>query len=254
METGTHRLDAVASSLPYDRIDVGWIERRLKDQTRATARTSRLSAYFDGFMEFAEEPPSISRSPSPDLRSPPIWQTGAGHNTTHPDPFSRNTINGRRTANGIPQRQTRRSTTESDSDSGYFHQRRIRRQLTPMPRHKPTHRRPLNTRKITQRPGKPNDKVVRVANAHAMETRSKSRRSGRGYRRKWLGGKLSGGQGEADTNEAQDAVQGFDLALWLAAYQKEPMDKLQAKNVTNAQMEEADLRLATGSEAGHMRT
>ncbi|TVY40086.1 hypothetical protein LOCC1_G007264 [Lachnellula occidentalis] len=65
MDTDDH-ISAFGVASPCDHIDVGWVEQRLNEQ--AGVRRSRLAAYFDGYMEFTEQPPPISRSPSPEPR------------------------------------------------------------------------------------------------------------------------------------------------------------------------------------------
>ncbi|TVY18275.1 hypothetical protein LARI1_G005557 [Lachnellula arida] len=63
MDTGD-QFSALGVANPYNHIDIGWVEQRLNEQ--AGVRRSRLAAYFDGYMEFTEQPPALSRSPTPE--------------------------------------------------------------------------------------------------------------------------------------------------------------------------------------------
>ncbi|KAH8674457.1 hypothetical protein BGZ60DRAFT_272910 [Tricladium varicosporioides] len=176
MDNNSHiLLSQLASSTPYDLIDTNWIDQRLKDHP--TVRRSKLAAYFEGFMEFTTEPPSISRSPSPEVQRNPIWKknrfsTGYGPSTNG----LRGMENSRKHARGIP---TRQSTTESDSDPGYAQKSRKRRHLTPVPQHVLNHHRPIvDTRKRKQLSPRATTTRSGSLNSHKMETRSKSRRKG----------------------------------------------------------------------------
>jgi hypothetical protein len=108
--TNTRLLNRV--SAPYDFIDTDWVSQRIKDRL-PNGRRSKLAAYFDGFMEFTHEPPSLSRSPSPEAertsRSPVDSSSGQFR------PSAKNLGAGwaRRQQ---PRISTRRSTNASNSD------------------------------------------------------------------------------------------------------------------------------------------
>lgn len=108
MDTGDH-ISALGMGHPYDHIDIGWVEQRLNEQ--AGARRSRLAAYFDGYMEFTEQPPALSRSPTPE-----------------PQDRSYRAVDQRRSGDKEAARlPRRRGTVESDSDATDIQQRRKRR-------------------------------------------------------------------------------------------------------------------------------
>jgi hypothetical protein len=114
--TGTHALAA-----PHDRIDVAWLEQRLKDHN--ATRRSKLSAYFEGVMEFVQDPPTLSRSPTPD-RDTALWQE-----KMYTSPRPRDNRQGRWSGK-TPRVPIRRTTNESDSDMSDLLQRRKRRKFS----------------------------------------------------------------------------------------------------------------------------
>lgn len=166
MYTDDH-ISALGVANPYDHIDVGWVEQRLNEQ--AGVRRSRLAAYFDGYMEFTEQPPTLSRSPSPEP------QDQSQHVRPALDSSRRRSTD----KGGAARLPRRRGTFESDSDATDIQQPRKRRQVTPVPRRKVSVIRYLQPRK---RPTKSNTASGAIPSAHRMETRSKSRRISRaGY-------------------------------------------------------------------------
>ena len=118
IDTGDH-ISALGVAHPHDHIDVGWVEQRLNEQ--AGVRRSRLAAYFEGYMEFTEQPPALSRSPSPEPQyQPNRARTALKHSSQ------------RRSGNkGVPRLPRRRGTVESDSDATDVQQRRKRREYIP---------------------------------------------------------------------------------------------------------------------------
>ncbi|TVY78564.1 hypothetical protein LSUE1_G008404 [Lachnellula suecica] len=171
MDSDDHHGTALGLAGPYDHIDIGWVEQRLNEQ--AGVRRSRLAAYFEGVMEFYEEPPVISRSPTPDSDDQRAWQGngGAAHYPNHEQ------ISQRRSNNkGVPRLASRRST--SDSDATDVQQRRKRRQVTPVSRPKINYKRTSRSLQQIQRGSKVNTAPSRIPSAHRMETRSKTLRIG----------------------------------------------------------------------------
>ncbi|CAG8983687.1 hypothetical protein HYALB_00006256 [Hymenoscyphus albidus] len=158
---------------PYDHIDIGWVERRLNEQ--AGVRRSRLAAYFEGVMEFQEPPPCLSRSPTPEPHEQRAWQTGAAHY-----PSARPSLEQRRSkGKGLPRLPSRRSTLDSDSDGIEQRQRRKRRQVTPVTRHRINFSRTFRPLlKQNQSLAKQKTTSAKMPSAHGMKTRSKSRRVG----------------------------------------------------------------------------
>jgi len=161
--TDTRLLNRV--SAPYDFIDTDWVTQRIKDRL-PNGRRSKLAAYFDGFMEFTHEPPSLSRSPSPEAertsRSPVDSSSGQFR------PSAKNLGAGwaRRQQ---PRISTRRSTNASNSDPDLGS--RKRRNVTPVLRHRQT----VDSR-IRKRISRAAD-MKQGQNLHRMETRSKSGRN-----------------------------------------------------------------------------
>jgi hypothetical protein len=201
MGSNGHHLSAMASPAPYDDIDIDWVEQRLKD--RAISRRSRLSAYFDGVMEFAERPPSLSRSPSVEVPDSMNWQAGGQRSAGHPTQSANRRMGVRGNDRRPPRFPSRRSTTESDSDLDHLllHLTRskstsvsipilvpdlLQGHLTPVQGQKRGYQRTSHSRKPNQRPKKLSSKVFKLSNAHSMETRSKSRE----MRRAWHVGNL----------------------------------------------------------------
>jgi hypothetical protein len=132
MDTTDHHHNALGMRGPYDDdIDIGWVERRLND--RAGSRSSRLSAYFEGVMEFVEPPPTISRSPSPEPHHQAAWQASPRYSHSV-RPSLDHSFQRRSSGKGIPRIPSRRSTLESDSDSatGMPPRRRRRRYIATM--------------------------------------------------------------------------------------------------------------------------
>jgi hypothetical protein len=124
MATTDHHASALHLGDPFDNIDIGWVERRLNEQ--ASVRSSRLSAYFEGVMEFVEQPPSISRSPSPEPHDRRAWQAST-HYSHSARPSLEHTSQRRSSGKLIPRIPSRRSTLESDSDTTTGLQSRHRR-------------------------------------------------------------------------------------------------------------------------------
>jgi len=117
MDTGDH-ISALGVVNPYDHIDLGWVEQRLNEQ--AGVRRSRLAAYFDGYMEFTEQPPVLSRTPSPEPQD-------QSHRVRTVLDSSQRRSRGKEGAARLPRR---RGTFESDSDATDIQQPRKRRQFS----------------------------------------------------------------------------------------------------------------------------
>jgi hypothetical protein len=126
MDTTDHHASAFRFVGPHDTIDIGWVERRLNE--RAGSRHSRLSAYFEGVMEFVEQPPTISRSPTPEPQHSGTWQTSS-HYSQSVRPSLDQSSQRRSSGKGIPRIPSRRSTLESDSDTTTAAQPRRRRRM-----------------------------------------------------------------------------------------------------------------------------
>lgn len=168
MDTNHQHSGALGSPGPYDHIDVGWIEQRLKE--KAGARKSKLAGYFEGYMEFYEEPPPLSRSPTPEIQEQGAWHAGGTAFEQSSRRRPGNTDNA-----PLPRR---RGTMGSDSDTtAELQPRRKRRCVTPVSR--PELRRNHTTRTVSrgQRLSNSNIGSGRPLNAHRMQTRSKSRRT-----------------------------------------------------------------------------
>jgi hypothetical protein len=194
MDPTEHHVSALSLGSPYDHIDIGWIEQRLNEQDGV--RKSRLSAYFDGVMEFVEQPPPISRSPSPEPRDRSAWQASSRHSHIVRSSLD-STFRARSSGKGIPRMPSRRSTLESDSDTTIQVQqrRKIREldrsivlstvltqfigQVTPNIIHNRSYSRSSRPLRRYIRPSRSTTTVSKIPNAHKMETRSKSRRIGR---------------------------------------------------------------------------
>ncbi|EPE36435.1 hypothetical protein GLAREA_05773 [Glarea lozoyensis ATCC 20868] len=174
MDTTDHHDSALGMRGPYDDdIDIGWVERRLNE--RAGSRSSRLSAYFEGVMEFVEPPPTISRSPTPEPRHQAAWQASPRYSHSV-RPLLDHSFQRRSSGKGIPRIPSRRSTLESDSDSATgLPPRRRRRYVTPNPAHKHGYSHTTRIIKRYIRPSRPNTTSSKISSAHKMETRSKSR-------------------------------------------------------------------------------
>jgi hypothetical protein len=120
MDTSDH-ISALGVAHPYDHIDVGWVEERLNEQ--ASVRRSRLAAYFEGYMEFTEQPPALSRSPTPE----PQDQSNRARTALEHSSLRRSGDK------GVPRLPRRRGTVESDSDATDVQRRRKRREYMPPP-------------------------------------------------------------------------------------------------------------------------
>ncbi|CZR60094.1 uncharacterized protein PAC_09989 [Phialocephala subalpina] len=170
MDTNDHHAGLLGLAGPYEHIDISWIEQRLKEQ--AGARRSRLAAYFDGVMEFVEEPPPLSRSPTPEPHDQRAWQNNYSDHL-------RTSLSRRRSNNkSVPRLPRRRSTSDSD-DTTEIQKHRKRRQVTPVPQPKFDYNRTSRPLKQSQRSAKRSAVASKIPSAHRMETRSKSRRIGR---------------------------------------------------------------------------
>jgi hypothetical protein len=126
MDTTDHHASGFGFVGSHDNIDIGWVERRLNE--RAGSRHSRLSAYFEGVMEFVEQPPAISRSPSPEPQYRGAWQS-SNHYSQSVRPSLDHSLQGRSSDKGVPRIPSRRSTLESDSDTTTASQPRRRRRM-----------------------------------------------------------------------------------------------------------------------------
>jgi hypothetical protein len=119
MDTNDHHTGLLGLAGPYEHIDISWVEQRLKEQTGV--RRSRLAAYFDGVMEFVEEPPTLSRSPTPESHDQRAWQNDYSDHL-------RPSLSRRRSNNkSVPRLPLRQSTSESDATND-LQQRRKRRE------------------------------------------------------------------------------------------------------------------------------
>lgn len=59
-DMGSYEHDDRIIAAGYHQLDMDFLSRRLQERS---PRKSRLISYFDGFMEFAKQPPSLSPSP-----------------------------------------------------------------------------------------------------------------------------------------------------------------------------------------------